>query len=78
MPKGDMLSLVESATVALGGDGMRCNGILPGTVGSRLNEENLNGEEKRGYMEGGFVWGKLARRGISRAPLAPIQVHRCA
>ncbi|KAK3898172.1 hypothetical protein C8A05DRAFT_19193 [Staphylotrichum tortipilum] len=57
--KAGVLSLMQSAAVALGGYGIRCNALLPGTVETQLNEEDLRGAEKRGYMEGRIPLGRV-------------------
>jgi L-rhamnose 1-dehydrogenase len=57
--KAGVLSLMQSAAVALGGYGIRCNALLPGTVGTQLNEEDLRDEGKRGYMEGRIPLGRI-------------------
>ncbi|KAG9246760.1 glucose 1-dehydrogenase [Calycina marina] len=49
--KAGVLSLVQSMAVALGKYKIRCNALLPGTVKTQLNEEDLNNEEKKTYME---------------------------
>jgi len=49
--KAGVLSLVQSMAVALGKYKIRCNALLPGTIKTQLNEEDLNNEEKRKYME---------------------------
>ncbi|KAF8469495.1 short-chain dehydrogenase/reductase-like protein SDR [Kalaharituber pfeilii] len=57
--KAGVLSLMQSCATALGKYGIRCNAILPGTVRTRLNEEDLQKEEKRNYMEGRIPLGRL-------------------
>lgn len=46
-----MTSLMQSTAVALGKYGIRCNALLPGTIKTQLNEEDLADDEKRAYME---------------------------
>lgn len=57
--KAGVLSLMQSCACALGRYGIRCNAILPGTVRTRLNEEDLKDEQKRGYMEGRIPLGRI-------------------
>jgi L-rhamnose 1-dehydrogenase len=58
--KAGLLSLMQSCACALGRHGIRCNALLPGTVLTRLNEEDLKeGGEKRAYMEGRIPLGRL-------------------
>lgn len=56
--KAGVLSLMQSAAVALGRYGIRCNALLPGTVRTQLNEEDLANDEKRAYMEGRIPLGR--------------------
>lgn len=57
--KAGILSLMQSCAVALGKHGIRCNALLPGTIATQLNEEDLSGEEKRRYMEGRIPLGRM-------------------
>lgn len=50
---------MQSMAVALGKYKIRCNALLPGTIKTQLNEEDLKGEEKRNYMEGRIPCGRL-------------------
>jgi len=59
--KAGVLSLMQSCAVALGKYGIRCNALLPGTIRTRLNEEDLSDEGKRRYMEGRVPLGRLGR-----------------
>ncbi|KZF24289.1 NAD(P)-binding protein [Xylona heveae TC161] len=49
--KAGVLSLMQSCAVALGKYNIRCNAILPGTIRTQMNEEDLSNDEKREYME---------------------------
>ncbi|KAK0744684.1 hypothetical protein B0T21DRAFT_358173 [Apiosordaria backusii] len=57
--KAGVLSLMQSAACALGKYGIRANAILPGTVRTQLNEEDLKDEKKREYMEGRIPLGRI-------------------
>ncbi|KAF3905996.1 hypothetical protein ABW21_db0204135 [Orbilia brochopaga] len=57
--KAGVLSLMQSAACALGKHGIRCNAVLPGTIQTALNEEDLKDEGKRTYMEGRIPLGRL-------------------
>ncbi|KAF2216064.1 hypothetical protein CERZMDRAFT_34278 [Cercospora zeae-maydis SCOH1-5] len=59
--KAGVLSLMQSTACALGKYGIRCNALLPGTIRTQLNDEDLAGEEKRQYMEGRIPLGRLGR-----------------
>ena len=56
--KAGVLSLMQSTAVALGRYGIRCNALLPGTVRTQLNEEDLKGA-KGEYMEGRIPLGRV-------------------
>ncbi|KAF2736535.1 NAD(P)-binding protein [Polyplosphaeria fusca] len=57
--KAGILSLLQSCACALGRYGIRCNALLPGTIATQLNEQDLGDEGKRGYMEGRIPLGRL-------------------
>jgi L-rhamnose 1-dehydrogenase len=57
--KAGVTSLMQSAAVALGRYGIRCNALLPGTVRTQLNEQDLKDEGKRKYMEGRIPLGRI-------------------
>jgi len=59
--KAGVLSLMQSTAAALGKYGIRCNAILPGTIESQLNEEDLRNEEKRAYMEKRTPLGRIGQ-----------------
>lgn len=56
--KAGILSLMQSTAVALGKYGIRCNALLPGTIRTQLNDEDLADEAKRTYMEGRIPLGR--------------------
>lgn len=56
--KAAVLSLMQSAAVALGPYGIRCNALLPGTIRTQLNDEDLADDAKRRYMEGRIPLGR--------------------
>lgn len=49
--KAGILSIIQSTACALGPYGIRCNALLPGTIRTALNDEDLNNDEKKKYME---------------------------
>lgn len=57
--KAGVLSLMQSCACALGKYNIRCNALLPGTIRTQLNEEDLSREEKRRYMEGRVPLGRV-------------------
>lgn len=56
--KAGVLSLMQSTAVALGKHMIRCNALLPGTIKTQLNEEDLANDEKRAYTEGRIPLGR--------------------
>ncbi len=66
--KAGILSLMQSCAVALGKHGIRCNALLPGTIKTQLNDEDLNNKEKRKYMEGRIP---LGRTGVPEDMVGP-------
>ncbi|KAL6251492.1 L-rhamnose-1-dehydrogenase [Rhinocladiella similis] len=60
--KAGVLSLMQSTATALGKYNIRCNALLPGTIRTQLNDEDLaDGSEKKKYMEGRIPLGRLGR-----------------
>lgn len=59
--KAAVLSLMQSAACALGKSGIRCNALLPGTIRTQLNDEDLADSGKRAYMEGRIPLGRLGK-----------------
>ncbi|KAJ4155736.1 hypothetical protein LMH87_000967 [Akanthomyces muscarius] len=56
--KAGVTSLMQSTAVALGKYGIRCNALLPGTIRTQLNEDDLADDGKRTYMEGRIPLGR--------------------
>jgi L-rhamnose 1-dehydrogenase len=60
--KAGILSLMQSTATALGKYNIRCNALLPGTIRTQLNNEDLkDGSEKKRYMEGRIPLGRLGQ-----------------
>ncbi|EYE93241.1 SDR family NAD(P)-dependent oxidoreductase [Aspergillus ruber CBS 135680] len=59
--KAGVLSLMQSTAVALGKYNIRCNALLPGTIRTQLNEEDMSDPVKREYMEGRIPLGRLGQ-----------------
>lgn len=57
--KAGVLSLMQSCAIALGPYGVRCNAILPGTIATDINRDDLSDPAKRAYMEGRIPLGRL-------------------
>lgn len=59
--KAGVHSLMQSAAIALGRYGIRCNSVLPGTILTDINKDDLADEAKRKYMEGRVPLGRLGQ-----------------
>lgn len=59
--KAGVHSLMQSCAVALGKYGIRCNSVLPGTIETDINREDLADPDKRAYMAGRIPLGRLGQ-----------------
>jgi L-rhamnose 1-dehydrogenase len=59
--KAGVHSLMQSCAVALGRHGIRCNSVLPGTIATDINKDDLADPAKREYMESRIPLGRLGR-----------------
>lgn len=57
--KAGVHSLMQSCAIALGPYGIRCNSVLPGTIATDINREDLADPAKRAYMEKRIPLGRL-------------------
>ncbi|WP_421738890.1 SDR family NAD(P)-dependent oxidoreductase [Caulobacter sp.] len=57
--KAGVHSLMQSCAVALGKHGIRCNSVMPGTIATDINKDDLADLDKRRYMEGRIPLGRL-------------------
>jgi L-rhamnose 1-dehydrogenase len=57
--KAGVHSLMQSAAIALGRHRIRCNSVMPGTILTDINREDLADPAKRAYMEGRIPLGRL-------------------
>lgn len=57
--KAGVHSLMQSSAIALGKYGIRCNSVMPGTIETDINREDLSNFEKRRYMEQRIPLGRL-------------------
>lgn len=57
--KAGVHSLMQSAAIALGRHGIRCNSVLPGTIETDINREDLADPAKRTHMAGRVPLGRL-------------------
>jgi L-rhamnose 1-dehydrogenase len=59
--KAGIHSLMQSAAIALGRHGIRCNSVLPGTILTDINKDDLADAEKRTRMEARIPLGRLGQ-----------------
>jgi L-rhamnose 1-dehydrogenase len=57
--KAGVHSLMQSCAIALGPYGIRCNSVMPGTIATDINKEDLADPKKRAYMETRIPLGRL-------------------
>jgi L-rhamnose 1-dehydrogenase len=57
--KAGVLSMMNSVAIALGKHGIRCNAVLPGTIQTDINKDDLSDPKKKAYMEGRVPLGRL-------------------
>lgn len=57
--KAGVHSLMQSAAIALGRHGIRCNSVLPGTILTEINKDDLADQGKRERMEARIPLGRL-------------------
>lgn len=60
--KAGILSLMQSTAVALGKYNIRANAILPGTIATDINKEDLSDVVKREGMVNRTVLGRLGSK----------------
>jgi L-rhamnose 1-dehydrogenase len=59
--KAGVHSLMQSCAIALGKHNIRCNSVLPGTILTDINKDDLSDPAKREYMEGRIPLGRLGQ-----------------
>jgi len=59
--KAGVHSLMQSAAIALGRHGIRCNSVMPGTVLTDINKDDLADPAKRAHMEKRVPLGRLGQ-----------------
>ncbi len=59
--KAGVHSLMQSCAIALGKHGIRCNSVLPGTILTDINKDDLSDPKKREYMEQRIPLGRLGQ-----------------
>ncbi|KAL1845048.1 hypothetical protein VTK73DRAFT_1286 [Phialemonium thermophilum] len=77
LTKAAVLNLMQSSAVALGKYGIRCNALLPGTIHSQLNREDLGSEQRRRSVESRTCLGRIGEPDDVRTTDEPA-VQLCA
>ena len=67
--KAGVHSLMQSAAIALGKHNIRCNSVMPGTIETDINREDLADAKKRKYMESRIPLGRLGEPGDVTGPI---------
>lgn len=57
--KAGIHSLMQSLAIVLGPKGITCNSVLPGTIASDINREDLSDPDKRAYFERRIPVGRI-------------------
>lgn len=65
---------MQSVAVALGKYNIRANAVLPGTIATDINKEDLSDAKKREGMVGRTVLGRLGSQSISTQYLASVSI----
>jgi L-rhamnose 1-dehydrogenase len=60
--KAAITNLMQNCAVALGKYGIRANAVLPGTIATDINKEDLKNEAKREYMVNRTLLGRLGSK----------------
>jgi L-rhamnose 1-dehydrogenase len=57
--KAGVHSLMQSAAIALGPYGIRCNSVMPGAIATDINKEDWSDPEKRAYLDKRIPLGRF-------------------
>ncbi|WP_439539111.1 SDR family NAD(P)-dependent oxidoreductase [Sphingomonas sp.] len=67
--KAGVNSLMQSAAIALGKHGIRCNSVLPGTILTEINKDDLADQDKRDRMTARIPLGRLGEADDLAGPI---------
>lgn len=67
--KAGVHSLMQSAAIALGKHGIRCNSVLPGTILTEINRDDLADQDKRDRMTARIPLGRLGEADDLAGPI---------
>ena len=68
--KAGVHSLMQSTAIALGRHAIRCNSVLPGTILTEINKDDLADQEKRERMSARIPLGRLGQPEDLGGPIA--------
>jgi L-rhamnose 1-dehydrogenase len=68
--KAGIHSLMQSLAIVLGPYGITCNSVMPGTIETDINKDDLADPEKRAYMERRIPVGRLGEPADIAGPVA--------
>lgn len=57
--KAGVHSLMQSAAIALGPHGIRCNSVMPGAIATDINRDDWSDPDKRAYLDGRIPLGRF-------------------
>ncbi|KAL7410847.1 short-chain dehydrogenase/reductase sdr [Mrakia frigida] len=72
--KAGIKSLMESCAIALGPHGIRCNSVLPGTIATAINVDDLADPVKEKAMSARTCVGRLGVRAYSLSSFLPLEI----
>ncbi|QDX24621.1 SDR family oxidoreductase [Sphingomonas suaedae] len=67
--KAGVHSLMQSAAIALGKHGIRCNSVLPGTILTEINRDDLADQDKRDRVTARIPLGRLGEADDLAGPI---------
>ncbi|RUT34866.1 SDR family oxidoreductase [Arsenicitalea aurantiaca] len=59
--KAGVHSLMQSAAIALGPYGIRCNSVMPGAIATDINRDDWSDPQKRAYLDGRIPLGRFGQ-----------------
>ena len=59
--KAGVHSLMQSAAIALGPYGIRCNSVMPGAIATDINKDDWSDPEKRAYLDKRIPLGRFGK-----------------
>ncbi|KAL2404178.1 L-rhamnose-1-dehydrogenase [Exophiala dermatitidis] len=72
--KAGILSMIQSMAISMGEHNIRCNALMPGTIKTRLSDEEINDEGRRKALEAKIP---LGRAGVPQDMAGPAVFLAC-